>query len=98
MSYLHDRKRDLKRKRLTILIAVFILIFILSILGVFKGLGNFLHKIASPLWKAEVATMNTIDNGSYIVRTKKSVFKENEILQTKNNELESKMLDYSFIL
>ena len=73
------------------------MIFILSILGVFKGLGNFLHKIASPLWKAEVATMNTIDNGSYIVRTKKSVFKENENLQTKNNELESKMLDYTLL-
>jgi cell shape-determining protein MreC len=97
MSYLHDRKRDLKRKRLTILIAVFILIFLLSILGVFKGIGNFLHQIGSPLWRAKVSTLNAVDNGAYVVRTKKSVFKENENLQTKNIELESKMLDYTLL-
>jgi cell shape-determining protein MreC len=97
MSYLQDRKKDLKRKKLTLIIGVFILILLLSIFGLFKGLGGFLHKIGGTLWKTEVATTNAIDNIGYVVRTKKSVFQENENLKNKNTELESKMLDYTLV-
>lgn len=97
MSYLHDRKKDLKRKKLTLIIGVFVFIILLSLFGLFKGLGGFLHRVGSPLWKTEVATTNAIDNVEYFVRTKKSVFQENENLKIKNTELESKMLDYNLI-
>lgn len=97
MSYLQDRKKDLKRKKLTLIIGVFVVILVLSIFGVFKGLGGFLHRVGNPLWKTETATINGVDNLGYIVRTKKSVFQENENLKEKNIELESKMLDYTLV-
>jgi cell shape-determining protein MreC len=95
MSYLHDRKKNLRKKKLILVLSVFLFIFILSITGLFRSLGGALHKIGFPMWRAENSVSNL--NTEYLVRTKKSVFKENENLTIQNKDLQTKMLDYELI-
>ena len=79
------------------MLAFFVVIFLLSILGIFSNLGGALHRLGLPVWKTQNAISNTVENSAYIVRTKKSVFKENEDLRLRNLALESKMLDYNLL-
>lgn len=96
MSYLDDRKKEKKRKRI-ILGSIFVIIFfVLSITGVFSNTGKFFHFIGNPIWN----TKNNIEEGlenSSILRTKKYVFSQNLKLEEENQNLKNKMLDYEIL-
>ena len=98
MTYLHDRNKDRKKKRFYIGLFVAILVVILSATGIFGKLGGFFQRIAKPMWRAENAVQNVAENSGYTIRTKASVYNENEILKAKNQELEAKLVEYSGLL
>lgn len=79
------------------MMVAFVAIFLLSIFGFFGKISSFLHKLGFPLWKAQNTISTTLESSAYIVRTKKSVFKENEDLRLRNLALESKIMDYNLL-
>ncbi len=97
MSYLHDRNKDRKRKQFLIGLGMAVVLVVLSLLGTFRGLGGFLQTIGRPLWKGEKTVAVTIDQSSYLVRSKSAIFRENTDLKNRNSELESAMLDYTLL-
>lgn len=98
MTYLHDRNKDRKKKRFYFGLFIAIIIVILSATGVFGKLGGLFQRIAKPMWKAENAVQNGAENMGYVIRTKASVYNENEILKAKNQELEARMVEYGGLL
>ena len=98
MIYLHDRNKDRKKKRFYIGLFIAALVVILSATGVFGKLGGLFQRIAKPMWKAENAVQNGAENAGYVIRTKASVYNENEILKAKNQELEGRMVEYGGLL
>jgi len=97
MSYLHDRKKEKNRKIFIIGLVLAIIFIMLSLFGVFLKLGRIFHFFGRPIWQAKDSISNQIDASLYIIRTKKSVFRENENLISENETLKNKMLDYEIL-
>lgn len=98
MTYLHDRNKDRKKKRFYVGLFIAALVVILSATGIFGKLSGFFQRIGKPLWKTENAIGNGAENIGYVIRTKASVYNENEILKAKNQELEGRMVEYGGLL
>ncbi len=98
MSYLHDRKKDQRRKRFLIGFFCAIILVILSLLGVFKSFSKVFHFIARPLWEANTTIATDVEKIGYVVRTKASVYKENDALIEENNRLKGQLLDHDVLL
>jgi cell shape-determining protein MreC len=94
---LRDKKQIAKRKRIirTALWAVAFLIVAWT--GVLAWSGRLFMRIGRPLWHIQQATITTADNLGYLVRTKASVFKENQELIQKNTDLQNAMLNYTIL-
>ncbi len=97
MSYLHDRKKDHRKKQFYIGLGIAVFVVLLSVSGVFSFITPFFHMIARPFWKADNAVVNSINNLGYVVRTKASVYRENESLTLQNKDLQNRMLDYDVL-
>lgn len=92
-----DKKSINKRKK-TIRTALFFGVFLLlSVTGALAWSAGLLNSIGKPIWRAEQAIINGAENASVLVRTKASVFRDNERLAEENSKLQNSMIDYQII-
>ena len=92
-----DKKQIARKKRL-IKNSIFLSLFLLfAALGVYTFLSGGIHFIGRPIWKAKRAAINSIESVGYVVRTKASVYKENENLLKENLDLKTSMIDYQVL-
>ncbi len=98
MKYQFRDKKSIERKgRLikgAIICFVILVLFLTGIVSISGGVFNFLGK---PLWRARNAVVDTAGSSAYIVRTKKSVFAENEDLNRRLIEQNLAMTDYQIL-
>lgn len=92
-----DKKQIAQRRRAIRNIIIFVIFLVLSGFGIFAYLNNTMQIIARPIWKIENKISESVDSVGYIVRSKVSVFKENERLSTENTELRTIMTDYNVL-
>lgn len=92
-----DKKQIAKRKRIIKNFIFLIVFLVLASSGIFAYTNGFLHFLGRPLWKTKNAVSNNISSIEYIVRTKASVFKQNENLLNENKDLSAKMIDYQIL-
>ncbi|MDE2031325.1 MAG: hypothetical protein KGI58_03670 [Patescibacteria group bacterium] len=93
----HDKKRIAKRKNIIRNIIVIGILFIISISGVLAWSGKLFNIIGLPIWKAQNNVLSTANNESYLLRSKSSLFNENEMLKKDNIDLKNQMIDYQII-
>lgn len=98
MIYQYRDKKQIKRRK-NIIKTIFIcgLFILLSILGVLAWSGKIFTSIGNPIWKAENSITDSINSVGYLVRTKASVFYENEKLREENTSLALSMIDYKVL-
>ena len=97
MHQFRDKKQILKKKRY-MKNAIFGILFILFAgFGIFSYTRGFLNLIGIPLWHFKNVVDQKIDANGYVLRTKSSVFKENQSLLTENSNLKASMIDYNMI-
>ena len=93
----HDKKRINKRKKIIRNIIGFGIFIILSTMGALTYSGKIFNSIGLPIWKTQnIVTEKTGDLG-YLVKTKASVYKENESLVQENMNLLNSMIDYQIV-
>ncbi len=91
-------KKQIAEKRRLIKNFIFLIIFlILAALGVFSYSRGFFHFIGRPIWKAKNSVTQNVENLGYVVRTKASVYRENENLSAENINLKNAMIDYQVL-
>lgn len=92
-----DKKQIAGKKRL-IKNFIFLTIFLIfASLGIFASTSPLIHYIGRPIWKTKTAIVNNLENVSYVVRTKSSVYKDNENLLNENRDLKTGMIDYQIL-
>jgi cell shape-determining protein MreC len=92
-----DKKQIAKKRRLIKNLIFFIVFLIFAGAGIFSYTSGFFHFIGKPMWVAKRAVVNSIENNGYVVRTKASVYKENENLKQENSNLKTSMIDYDIV-
>ena len=91
-------KNQIAKKRRIVKNLIFLSIFLLlAVLGVFTFFNPAFNFIGRPIWKIKTATVNSIGEAGYMIRTKASVYKENENLLKENAELKANMVDYQVL-
>ena len=66
-------------------------------LGFFSYYRGFLNFIGRPIWKTKTLVVSKLENVGYVVRTKASVYIENENLLKENADLKTSMIDYQIL-
>lgn len=92
-----DKKQIAKRKSKLRIVIIFLIFFILAVSGVLAWSGGIFTFIGRPIWKVENTIINGLENTGYLIRTKSSVFKENENLKNENANLKTSMADYQIV-
>ena len=92
-----DKKEiNKRRKKLKIIMGFSVFLFV-SISGVLAYSGGMLNFIGRPIWKAQKAITDGVHDASFLVRTKSSVYRENESLRKDNAEIMASMMDYEIL-
>jgi cell shape-determining protein MreC len=98
MKYQFRDKKSIERKRLwvkgAIISFIVLTLFLTGVVSMSGGVFNFLGK---PIWKSRNAIIDAVDSSAHIVRTKKSVFTENEELNRRLIEQNLAMTDYQIL-
>lgn len=94
---LHDKNKEARKRRIIRYIIGIVVFVILSTSGIFIWSGRIFTLFGRPLWKSQEALSTILDNSGYIVRTKASVYNENERLLKENVDLKNSMLDYTIL-
>jgi cell shape-determining protein MreC len=97
MYQFRDKKKYKYKNKIIRNIIIGIVVFLLFILGIIFKSGNFFHLFALPFWKTEKSFSEKIPDPSILVRTKLSVFSENESLKNKIADLEMQMTDFQLL-
>ena len=92
-----DKKQIARRKRIIKNTFFLIIFLVVASLGFFASTGRLFHYIGRPFWKAKNSLTQNIRDTGYLVRTKASVYKENENLLNENRELKTSMIDYQIV-
>lgn len=92
-----DRKQIKEKKRFikNLIFAIIFLLFAFS--GVFTYSSGALHFIGEPMWKVKNNISQNIKDIGYMVRTKSSVYKENENLKKENSEIKIEIVSYRML-
>jgi len=96
MYQFRDKKQIAKRKILIRNLIITGIVFLI-ILGLNSPLSKFLNSIGLPIWKSENVITNTVEDKGYLLRTRSSVFRENDTLKNENNNLKNRMIDYDIL-
>ncbi|ETB63621.1 MAG: hypothetical protein O210_OD1C00001G0075 [Parcubacteria bacterium RAAC4_OD1_1] len=97
MHQLRDKKQILRRKKIIKNTTIFIVIFLLFTLGIVSWSNDIFYKMGLPIWQSKNFIRKGIDGAGYLVKSKKIVFKENQILKKENEDLRISMLDYQIL-
>jgi cell shape-determining protein MreC len=91
-------KKAIARKRQIIRYTIGVSIFVLlAVLGVFAWSGKIFVSVGRPFWKAQEMIIDTAKQATLAVRTKSSVFNENERLIQENTNLKNTFIDYEIL-
>jgi rod shape-determining protein MreC len=93
----HDKKRINKRKKIIRNIIGFGIFIILSTIGALTYSGKIFNNIGLPIWRAQNVVTEKASDLGYLVKTKESVYKENESLVQENMNLLNSMVDYQIV-
>lgn len=97
MHQFRDKRQIQKRKHFIKIILVCSLFVIFSVLGFLSWTGKIFTSIGRPVWKIENNVSAKVENLGYIIRSKKSVFSENDSLKSENSQLKLSMIDYQVL-
>lgn len=97
MHQFRDKKQLERRKRLYKNIIFVIVFFVFVATGIISYTSGLFYFIGKPFWKINNSINSGVENIGYLVRSKSSVFKENEQLKKENTELKNSMIDYEII-
>lgn len=92
-----DKKQIAKRKTVIRTLLICAAFLLLSVVGILTWSGKIFTSLGHPIWKAENSITDGLHNVSYLVRTKASVFAENENLKKENTDLKLSMIDYQVL-
>jgi rod shape-determining protein MreC len=92
-----DKKQIARRRKTMRTIIGFVIFLILALVGFLSMPGGLLNRLGRPLWKTQNSVVETIQDNGFIVRTKSSVYRENEALQKENADLKIAMIDYQIL-
>jgi cell shape-determining protein MreC len=92
-----DKKRINKNKKIIKYIILFILFFIILNFGLLDFLGNVFNYIGRPIWNAEKALVNEIDDSGHLWQSKKSIFQQNAQLKEENFYFKNLLINYSIL-
>ncbi len=83
-----DKKAIARKRRIVNNSIIFAGFLILCTTGAIFFFGGSLNLFGWPIWKAKNAVTYSVDNAGYVVRTKASVFAENQnLLNETRNEI-----------
>lgn len=94
---LRDKKRISRRKIIIRNVSIVGVLLLLGLTGILAWSGKLFIGIGRPLWKAENSLTATIHTATSLVRTKSSVFAENDKLIQENTDLKNSMVDYQIL-
>lgn len=94
MHQLRDKKRIAKRKNIIRNLIILGVLLIVAITGILSWSGKLFNSIGRPIWKAENSVIGTTN---YLVRTKASVYAENDVLKKDNENIKNQMIDYQIL-
>jgi rod shape-determining protein MreC len=98
MKYQFRDKKGIERKKRLIKVAIISsVIFLIFLTGLVSFSGGFFNFLGKPLWKIRNTVSSGISSSEYLVRTKKSVFTENEELNRRLVEQNLAMTDYQIL-
>lgn len=90
-----DKNKIARRKNITRNIILAGILFFVIVSGLLTWFPKVLNVLGRPIWKIQNKLGDTTYNAEYIVKTKSSLFKENEGLKIENQDLKNKMVDYT---
>jgi len=88
-----DKKQN-KRVRRIIILSIFIILFLTGLVGLS---GQFFNYVGRPLWISSNFITKNINNLGFLIKSKKSLFEENQKLRAQNLELELSHIDYQIL-
>jgi rod shape-determining protein MreC len=97
MRQFHDKKEIVKRKKIIRNVIGFGIFLILCAVGLLTYSGKLFNSIGRPIWKTQKVITDDIGALGYMVRTKSSIYKENENLIQENENLKVSMVDYQIL-
>jgi len=92
-----DKKQIAQKKRLIKNLVLLVIFLLFSSLGIFAYFKGFFHFIGRPIWKIENSIVNNLEDVGYLVRSKSSIYKENDNLLKENENLKISMIDYNIL-
>jgi len=96
MSYLRDKKRNIK-KMLLVGVLVILLVYIVLFTQVFNNISRWVGFTASPVWKVQESISSTWDNVATIFASKKALLEENKKLKDEAVIAGVKLLDRNLL-
>ena len=97
MYPLRDKKQIARKKNITRNLLIVVLFVVISVSGVLIWSGKFFNYVSLPVLKANNFVSDSLNNSGYIVKTKASVYRENELLKKENIDLRVSMIDYQVL-
>lgn len=92
-----DKKQIARRTSMIKNIIICVVFVVLTTVGVLTWTGKIFTSIGRPLWKSKNAVIEGVHSAGSLVRTKSSVFKENDQLKIENTDLKLSMIDYQVL-
>ncbi len=94
---LRDKKQILRKKKIVKNLIIFVVIILIFVFGIISWSSNIFYNIGLPIWQSKKFISDGVDGASYLVASKKSVFRENENLKKENEDLKISMIDYQIL-
>ena len=92
-----DKKQIIARRKIIKIIIFLGFLSILLVSGLLTMSPNLFSYIGRPIWEIKKVTTEFINNKSYLIRTKSSIFMDNENLLKENTDLKYSMIDYQIL-
>lgn len=97
MSQFRNKNQIRRRNKLIKISSIIVIFLAVAYFTGYTHLVKFVNYLGQPFWKTEKYLEINIENNSFILKSKKFLWQENEQLRIENSDLKNSMLDY-FIL
>jgi len=97
MHQFQDKRKIIRRKRITRNIIGFGIFIIVFTLGFFAFTQKIFNYIGLPIWRTQNVIIQQTNDLGYLIKTKESVYRENESLIQENTNLNNSMIDYQIL-
>lgn len=94
ISQLRDKKQISNRNKIKKNIALFVFLCLTAAVGTLSFVSSSVYSLGNIFWRTRNKFFERVFNISYVIHTKKSLIKENEILKARNATLEERFLSY----